>query len=79
MLFWSVASWGGGYSGHLLAYGTHPEQPGANFTAASAKRTLADVHPGGFTFHQAGHRMLLDHLTSEQPIAVSARGRTVDE
>ncbi len=23
--------------------------------------------------------MLLDHLTSEQPIAVSARGRTVDE
>ena len=204
LLFWSVASWGGGYSGHLLAYGTHPEQPGDNFTAASAKRTLADVHPGGFeatlqagltklvdmllgrewpredgttarieqlvvdanwgqstqtvrefcrrhsssaiilpshgrgigptarpihdgkkkpgerigpgwkigtisgqrgllydanhwksflaarlnttvgdpgalTFHQAEHHMLLDHLTSEQPIAVSARGRTVDE
>ena len=46
LLFWTVASWGAGYSGHFLAYGTHPEQPGETFTAASAKRTLADIHPG---------------------------------
>ena len=67
LLFWSVASWGGGYSGHLLAYGTHPEQPGANFTAASAKRTLADVHPGGFEATlQAGLTKLVDMLLGRE-------------
>ena len=35
--------------------------------------------PGALVFHQGDHRMLLDHLTSEQPIAVTARGQTVDE
>jgi hypothetical protein len=29
--------------------------------------------------HQGDHHMLMDHLTSEQPIAVTARGHTVDE
>lgn len=47
LLFWLVASWGPGFSGHVLAYGTHPEQPQSIFAANAAKRTLAMVHPGG--------------------------------
>lgn len=47
LLFWLVASWGEGFSGHVLAYGTHPEQPQSIFSAGHAKRTLAMVHPGG--------------------------------
>jgi hypothetical protein len=67
LLFWTVASWGGGYSGHLLAYGTHPEQPGENFTASSAKRTLADVHPGGFEATlTAGLTTLVDLLLGRE-------------
>lgn len=46
LLFWLVASWGPGFSGHVLAYGTHPEQPQEIFTASAAKRTLAMAHPG---------------------------------
>jgi len=47
------------------------------FLAARLKTTVGD--PGALTFHQAEHGMLLDRLTSEQPIVDSARGRTVDE
>jgi hypothetical protein len=47
LLFWLVASWGPGFSGHVLAYGTHPDQPQAIFAAGHAKRTLAMAHPGG--------------------------------
>jgi hypothetical protein len=47
ILFWLVASWGPGFSGHVLAYGTHPEQPQSIFAASAAKRTLAMAHPGG--------------------------------
>lgn len=31
------------------------------------------------TYHLGDHHMLPDHLASEQPIAVTARGQTVDE
>ena len=48
-----------------------------SFLAARLNTTVGD--PGAVTFHQGEHHMLLDHLTSEQPIAVTARGRTVDE
>lgn len=47
ILFWMVASWGEGFSGHVLAYGSHPEQPQAIFSAGAVKRTLAMTHPGG--------------------------------
>jgi hypothetical protein len=47
ILFWLVASWGPGFSGHVLAYGTHPEQPQSIFAASAAKRTLSMAHPGG--------------------------------
>ncbi len=47
LLFWLVASWGPGFSGHVIAYGTHPDQPQSLFAAAHAKRTLSMIHPGG--------------------------------
>jgi phage terminase large subunit GpA-like protein len=48
-----------------------------SFLAARLKTTVGD--PGALTFYQGGHHMLLNHLTSEQPIVDSAGGRTVDE
>jgi hypothetical protein len=46
LLFWLVAAWGSGFTGHVAAYGTHPDQPTAIFTAGQAKRTLARQYPG---------------------------------
>lgn len=46
LLFWLLAAWGDGFTGHVVAYGSHPDQPQSVFTAASAKRTLANMHPG---------------------------------
>jgi Phage terminase large subunit (GpA) len=46
------------------------------FLAARLNTTVGN--PGAMTYHQGEHHMLLDHLTSEQPIAVTARGQTVD-
>jgi hypothetical protein len=60
-------------------------QRGLLFDANFAKTFLAERlrtpvgDPGALTFHQGQHTMLIDHMTSEQPIAVTARGRTVDE
>jgi len=45
--------------------------------SARLNTTVGD--PGALVFHQGDHHMLMDHLTSEQPIAVTARGQTVDE
>jgi hypothetical protein len=47
LLFWLVASWGPGFSGHVVAYGSHPDQPQAIYSAGHAKRTLSMAHPGG--------------------------------
>jgi hypothetical protein len=46
LLYWSVMSWGPQFSGHVVAYGTLPDQTTTVFTAAGAKRTLADRFPG---------------------------------
>ena len=60
-------------------------QRGLLFDANFAKTFLAERlrtpvgDPGAVTFHSGQHIMLIDHMTSEQPIAVTARGRTVDE
>ena len=40
LLFWLVASWGESFGGHIVAYGTHPDQGVSFFEASSAKRTL---------------------------------------
>ena len=47
LLFWMVTSWASGFSGHVIAYGSYPEQPQAIFAANAAKKTLKMAHPGG--------------------------------
>lgn len=46
LLVWMVCSWGAGFSGHVVAYGTHPDQGTAVFSASKAKRTLTDRYRG---------------------------------
>jgi hypothetical protein len=41
VLFWLVASWNTSFGGHLVAYGTYPDQASTFFEAKHAKRTLA--------------------------------------
>ena len=47
--------------------------------SAEANASYHEGDPGSLTFHQGEHEMLLDHLTSEQPITVEARGRSADQ
>ncbi len=46
LLFWLVASWSESFGGHVLAYGTYPDQASSFFEAAHAKRTLARATAG---------------------------------
>jgi hypothetical protein len=46
LLFWLVASWGESFGGHVVAYGTHPDQGVSFFEASSAKKTLARASAG---------------------------------
>lgn len=46
LLFWLVASWGEQFGGHVVAYGTYPDQGVSFFEASSAKRTLARAAAG---------------------------------
>jgi hypothetical protein len=65
LLFWMVASWAEGFSGHVMAYGTYPEQPQSIFNASAAKHTLSMLHPGGFEATLlAGLDALADELLS---------------
>jgi len=41
LLYWLVASWGESFGGHVVAYGTEPDQAASIFEASSVKRTLA--------------------------------------
>lgn len=41
LLFWLVASWNQSFGGHVVGYGTYPDQGVSFFEAGSAKRTLA--------------------------------------
>lgn len=48
VLFWLVASWGESFGGHVVAHGCYPDQGQAVFSASNPRRTMADLHPGGF-------------------------------
>jgi hypothetical protein len=48
-----------------------------SFLAERLRTPVGDT--GAITFHAGQHEMLIDHLTSESPITVEARGRVVDE
>lgn len=45
VLFWLVTAWRKGFNGHIVAYGTYPEQPVGLFAAANVPRSLADMYP----------------------------------
>lgn len=45
-LFWLVAAWGADFSGQVIAYGAHPEQPTRYWTLAKIRRKLSTLHPG---------------------------------
>lgn len=46
LLFWLVAAWNQSFGGHVVAYGTHPDQKSSFFEAKHAKRTLAAEKKG---------------------------------
>lgn len=41
LLYWLVCSWGDSFGGHVVAYGTFPDQASTFFEAKNAKKTLA--------------------------------------
>lgn len=46
LLYWLIASWSEAFGGHVVAYGTEPDQAASVFEASSAKRTLAQAAKG---------------------------------
>jgi hypothetical protein len=46
LLYWLVASWSESFGGHVVAYGSHPDQGASFFEAGSARKTLALATPG---------------------------------
>lgn len=45
MLFWLVTAWGKGYNGHIVDYGTIPEQPHRDFNAERPPVGLSKMFP----------------------------------
>jgi phage terminase large subunit GpA-like protein len=41
LLYWAVSSWSEAFGGHIVAYGTYPDQASTFFEAKNAKKTLA--------------------------------------
>lgn len=54
VLYWAVVAWGHQFRGHLVAYGSYPEQPKPYWTLRDAKRTLSKA-AGGATLEAAIH------------------------
>jgi hypothetical protein len=46
LLYWLVAAWGEDFTGHVVDYGTSPEQPVPYFSMESARQTLSGDFPG---------------------------------
>ena len=64
LIFWIVAAWGSGFTGHIVAHGTYPKQPYSEFTVENAPVTLESTHPG-LSFEgqlYAGMKKLTDEL-----------------
>lgn len=43
--YWSVVAWENHFRGHLVAYGTYPDQKKPYFSLAGIRRTIAKAHP----------------------------------
>lgn len=46
MLYWLNVAWSDDFTGHVIDYGTFPDQRRAVFTLADSKRSLAHLFPG---------------------------------
>lgn len=46
MLYWMVVAWRDDFTGHVVDYGSYPDQNRTHFTFATAKRTIKMAHPG---------------------------------
>jgi hypothetical protein len=44
LLYWAVVAWGHQFRGHVVAYGTYPDQGRSYFTLRDAKKTLSRAH-----------------------------------
>lgn len=44
LLYWAVVAWGHGFRGHLVAYGSYPDQGRSYYTLRDAKKTLGRAH-----------------------------------
>ena len=44
LLYWAVVAWGHEFRGHVIGYGTYPDQGRAYFTLRDAKKTLSRAH-----------------------------------
>jgi hypothetical protein len=63
LLFWLVASWSDTFGGHVVAYGTYPDQASSFFEARHAKRTLGSVQKGAS--QEAAWRAGLDKVATD--------------
>lgn len=45
ILYWMVVAWKAGFAGHIVAYGTFPQQPAAMFTGSDPPRGLSAAFP----------------------------------
>lgn len=61
-LYWAVVAWGHNLRGHLVAYGTYPDQGRPYFTLREAKRTLVDA--AGGTSLEAAIYAGLEHVAA---------------
>lgn len=46
LLYWLICSWSESFGGHVVAYGSHPDQGSSFFEAGTARKTLALLTPG---------------------------------
>jgi hypothetical protein len=63
LLYYAVCAWRPEFTGHVVDYGTWPDQGRAHFTSAKAGRTLRMAHPG--TGLEGSVYAGLDALTEE--------------
>lgn len=67
LLYWMVCAWGESYTGHIVEYGTFPEQRQAVFTTYNAPNTLAKKFSGDFEGQlRSGLKALCDQLFYRQ-------------
>lgn len=62
LAYWTVCCWSQNFRGHVVEWGTYPDQPTVYFSLADARPTLAEVHPG--VGREGLIRLSLDAITS---------------